>query len=206
MKINDDFNQRVVIDTNRMDWVNSPMPGVERKMLDRIGAESGHATSIVRYAPESAFSAHTHHGGESFLVLSGVFSDEHNDYPAGTYVRNPVGTSHTPFSKKGCVIFVKLWQFEVTDTRQFHIDTNGDRTKNLHVVDSEQVTLVSLKPGEHYVFQSPVRRFEILILSGSIIDSHNEYETGYWLRNPGVDAFDIQAGLNGARFFLICVM
>jgi hypothetical protein len=94
-------------------------------MLDRIGDEVARATSIVRYAPHSRFSAHTHGGGEEFLVLDGVFQDEHGDYPAGTYIRNPPTSSHTPGSKPGCTIFVKLWQFDPDDRTPVRIDTSG---------------------------------------------------------------------------------
>ncbi len=59
-----------------------------------------------------------HGGGEEFLVLEGVFQDEHGDYPVGTYVRNPPTSRHTPGSVSGCIILVKLWQFDL-----------GDRTK-----------------------------------------------------------------------------
>lgn len=100
------------------------MAGVDRRMLDRIGNEVARATSIVRYAEGSAFSEHTHSGGEEFIVLEGVFQDEHGDYPAGTYVRNPVGTHHIPRSDAGCTIFVKLWQFDPDDQEQIAIDLN----------------------------------------------------------------------------------
>ncbi len=41
-------------------------------------------------------------------MLEGVFSDESGDYPAGTYIMNPPGSSHAPFSDSGCTLFVKL--------------------------------------------------------------------------------------------------
>ncbi|MBA98530.1 MAG: cupin, partial [Roseobacter sp.] len=112
MDLNADFSQRVVVHSDTIDWQPSPIEGVDRRMLDRIGDEVARATTIVRYAPGSRFSAHTHTGGEEFIVLDGVFQDEHGNYPAGTYVRNPPTTSHTPGSKAGCTIFVKLWQFK----------------------------------------------------------------------------------------------
>ena len=96
MKINADFTKRAVVRPDDVDWIPSPMAGVERKMLDRIGEEVARATSIVRYAPDSYFEEHTHGGGEEFFVLDGVFSDQYGDYPAGTYVRNPIGTKHRP--------------------------------------------------------------------------------------------------------------
>src|SRR5512141_2530532 len=104
-KINADFSRRVVIDTVRAPWIASPEPSVERKPLDRIGGEVARATTIVRYAPGSAFPLHAHGLGEEFLVLEGVFSDTAGDYPAGTYVRNPPGSAHAPATRDGCLLF-----------------------------------------------------------------------------------------------------
>src|SRR6516225_7214659 len=118
MRINDDFTRPVIVHAARQDWVASPAQGVHRRMLFRIGEEKARATSIVRYAPASAFPRHTHTGGEEFVVLDGVFQDEHGDYPAGAYIRNPPGTSHVPSSKDGCTIFVRLWQFRADDRAQ----------------------------------------------------------------------------------------
>ena len=115
MNLNAEFGARAAVHAARLDWTPSPIPGVDRRMLDRLGDEVARATSIVRYAPHSHFSPHTHGGGEEFLVLDGIFQDEHGDYPAGTYVRNPPTTSHTPGSEPGCTLFVKLWQFDPDD-------------------------------------------------------------------------------------------
>ena len=108
MNINSDYTKRVVINHHDLPWIPSPETGVERRMLDRIGDEVAKATSIVRYQPGSAFQTHTHEFGEEILVLDGVFSDETGDYPAGTYIMNPPGSSHAPHSKTGCTLFVKL--------------------------------------------------------------------------------------------------
>lgn len=51
MQLNADFSERVVVRPEDYSWVDSPMPGVERMMLDRIGDEVARATSLVRYAP-----------------------------------------------------------------------------------------------------------------------------------------------------------
>ena len=125
MDLNSDFRTRAAVHAARLNWTPSPIPGVDRRMLDRIGDEVARATSIVRYAPHSRFSAHTHGGGEEFLVLDGVFQDEHGDYPTGTYVRNPPTTSHTPGSEPGCTLFVKLWQFDPDDREPVRVDTSG---------------------------------------------------------------------------------
>src|SRR5215469_13150683 len=94
-------------------------------MLDRTGDEVARATSIVRYAPASRFAAHTHDGGEEFLVLEGVFQDEHGDYPAGSYVRNPPTSRHTPGSAPGCMLFVKLWQFDLEDRKPVRLTSEA---------------------------------------------------------------------------------
>lgn len=73
MDLHAQFDQRVLLHGADLPWVDSPVAGVQRRMLDRIGGEVARATSIVRYAPGSHFSRHTHHGGEEFLVLDGVF-------------------------------------------------------------------------------------------------------------------------------------
>ncbi|WP_415882534.1 cupin domain-containing protein [Neptuniibacter sp. QD34_54] len=194
-RINADFEQRVVILPEDYHWVDSPMAGVERMMLDRIGDESARATSIVRYAPFSEFSPHVHSGGEEFFVLEGVFSDEHQDYPRGSYVRNPIGTSHTPkIGKEGAIIFVKLQQFNEADKEQKAIDTtkepwlqglvDGLTVMPLHEFEGEHVALVKWAPNTQF---NPHRHFggeEILVLEGTFYDEHGIYPKGSWLRSP----------------------
>ena len=194
MKINADFNQRVVIQTTDIPWVDSPMSGVQRRMLDRVGEEVARATSLVRYAPGSYFSAHTHGGGEEFFVLDGVFSDEHGDFGPGTYVRNPVGSSHTPYSKDGATIMVKLWQMSPEDQSRVVIDTTkagwapglvpGLEVLPLHTYGTEQVALVKWAPGTKF---QPHRHWggeEIFVLEGTFADEQGVYPKGTWLRNP----------------------
>lgn len=194
MRLNADFAQRVVIDTRTMAWTASPSAGVERKMLDRIGGEEARATSIVRYAPGSAFATHDHQRGEEFLVLDGVFSDEHGDYPAGTYVRNPDGSRHAPFSKPGCTILVKLRQFAESDTRQAVVDTSNGPWKSrglpglsamtLHEHGSETVRLVRFEPGARITDDPHPGGEEVLVLEGVLQDEYGRYPAGTWLRQP----------------------
>lgn len=194
MRINADFSERVVLRPEEQGWVASPMPGVERKMLDRVGAEVARATSLVRYAPDSAFSPHTHAGGEEFLVLEGVFSDESGDYPPGSYVRNPIGSRHTPRSESGCTIFVKLHQFDQNDQAHVVIDT---RTANfvpgsvegltvlpLHSYRTEHVALVHWAPGARFPAHRHWGGEEILVLEGTFQDDQGHYPAGSWIRSP----------------------
>jgi len=125
MLINADLTQRAVVETADLPWTPSPMPGVARKMLERDGGEVARATSLVRYAAGSRFERHEHGGGEEIFVLDGVLSDERGDYPAGTYIRNPPGSSHAPFSAEGCTLFVKLRQFAADDGARIVVDAHG---------------------------------------------------------------------------------
>ena len=194
MRINADFPERAVVRPGDVDWVASPLPGVERLMLDRIGDEVARATSVVRYAPGASFSAHTHTGGEEFLVLSVVFSDESGDYPAGTYVRNPIGTSHAPHTEPGCTIFVKLQQFEADDTRQFSVDTRnasfspgvapGLTVLPLHQFEHESVALVRWAPGTQFSLHQHWGGEEIFVVDGIFQDEHGDYPAGSWIRSP----------------------
>lgn len=191
--INMDFTQQVVINTNDQDWVASPMAGVWRKRLAREDAERGHATSIVRYDAGARFSAHDHPLGEEILVLEGVFSDETGDYPAGTYFRNPEGFRHAPFSEEGCVLLVKLHQFQPSDTQHVVIDTYNTpfqpgignlQVLALHQHGSEQVALVRWPEGEKFQPHSHFGGEEIYVISGEFKDEFGSYPAGTWLRNP----------------------
>lgn len=191
--LNMNFAERVVVETQSMPWIASPAQGVWRKPLEREDAESGHTTSIVRYEAGSQFKTHPHPMGEEILVLEGVFSDEDGDYPAGTYLRNPPGSNHAPFSKQGCTIFVKLNQFDARDTATVRVDTNtrpwlagigGLEVMPLHDFEHEHVALVKWPAGEKF---QPHRHFggeEILVLSGEFCDEHGKYPQGSWIRSP----------------------
>jgi anti-sigma factor ChrR (cupin superfamily) len=194
MQLNADFSQRALIRPADSPWLASPMPGVERRMLDRIGDEVARATSIVRYAAGSHFSEHQHPGGEEFLVLDGVFSDERGDYPAGTYVRNPIGSHHAPFSREGCTIFVKLMQFDQTDEQHVVIDSNqaqwrpglvpGLQVLPLHQHGTEHVALVRWAPGTYFNAHRHWGGEEVLVLEGTFQDEFGDYPAGTWLRSP----------------------
>ena len=209
MEVNADFSERVVVHSAEAPWVASPMAGVDRRMLDRIGDEVARATSIVRYAPGSRFSAHTHTGGEEFIVLDGVFQDEHGDYPAGTYVRNPPTTAHTPGSEDGCTIFVKLWQFDLADRTQFRKDmaaelgpvSDGVARAELHRDAREVVSYLTLEPGATCV-EDADGGIEVLVLDGGLTEGGEALRQGSWLRLPEGAVLRAEAGPEGARFWM----
>ena len=194
MQVNSDFSRRVVVLPGDYQFVDSPLAGVSRMMLDRAGAEVARATSIVRYAPGSGYSSHRHDGGEEILVLDGVFSDEHGDYPAGTYLRNPPGTSHQPFSKDGCTLLVKLWQFAADDAEQVVINTKAQSWRQglvpglsvlpLHEHNGVNTALVRWAPDTQFNRHIHVGGEEILVLEGLFCDESGQYPAQSWLRSP----------------------
>lgn len=191
--LNMDFTRRVVIDTNAAPWVPSPKAGVWRKPLAREEAERGHATSIVRYDAGASFSGHNHPGGEEILVLDGTFSDETGDFNAGTYFRNPLGFRHTPFSKQGCLILVKLHQFQPDDDMRlavsiadghWHEVAGGARYQVLHQHKQETVAVVELPASAPGILHDHPGGEEIYVIKGVIKDEYGTYPAGTWLRQP----------------------
>jgi len=212
MLLNADFARRATVHAADLPWSPSPIQGVERRMLDRVGAEVARATSIVRYAAHSSFSAHTHGGGEEFFVLDGVFQDEHGDYPRGTYVRNPPGTSHTPRSALGCTIFVKLRQFNPVDRTSVRIDTTslafqpaaartGVATARLFQDDLEEVRLERWSPDAEIDLALPDGG-EILVLEDSFHVGKEEFKPLGWLRLPSGDTLCATTGRAGCRVWM----
>jgi ChrR Cupin-like domain len=194
MSLNPDFSKRAVVHAARLPWQPSPTAGVDRRMLDRIGGEVARATTIVRYTPNSRFPAHTHGGGEEFLVLDGVFQDEHGDFPAGSYIRNPPKSRHTPASAPGCTIFVKLWQFDPDDRTVVRLDTAvlsyepvpgraGVEVAPLFRDAVEDVRLERWAAGSS-IDLIPQRGIELLALEGSFTEGGETFRPQSWLRLP----------------------
>ncbi|MDX9843270.1 MAG: cupin domain-containing protein [Aquabacterium sp.] len=191
-------------------WVASPQPGVERVMLDRIGAERARATSLVRYQPNSIFPTHGHPGGEEILVLSGTFSDDSGDYGPGWYLRNPPGSSHQPSSLDGALIFVKLWQMAAGESTTVRANTRdsalwhraGDKEVcPLYESSHEQVSLQRFPSG------APVRvdtqgGAELLVLDGQLSEGHERFARGSWMRLPPGHSCALTAGAAGVTIYL----
>lgn len=213
MELNGDFSQRVAVHAGKMAWKASPIAGVDRRMLDRLGDEVARATSIVRYAPGSAFSPHVHTGGEEFLVLDGVFQDEHGDFPAGSYIRNPPESSHTPSSEPGCTIFVKLWQFDLADRTEVKADTNkmdyapatdrpGVEQMPLFKDTREEVSLERWAAGAPVFLDGRSGGLEVLVLEGGFEEAGETFQVQSWLRLPKGAQTTATAGPDGARVWI----
>jgi anti-sigma factor ChrR (cupin superfamily) len=191
--LNMNFEQKVVIETHQQPWIASPKAGVWRKPLAREDAEKGHATSLVKFEAGASFSEHDHPLGEEILVLSGTFSDHSGDYQAGSYFRHTEGYKHAPFSKEGCVLFVKLHQFTPGDDEHVVTDTKktdwspgigGLSVMPLHSYQGESTALVKWPKGERFQPHQHFGGEEVFVISGEFIDEHGRYPQGTWIRSP----------------------
>jgi hypothetical protein len=211
MRVNDDLSVRALVHAAALNWVQSPAKGVERRMLFRIGEEKARATSIVRYAPGSRFARHGHPGGEEFLVLEGIFQDESGDYPAGTYVRNPPASGHSPGSEAGCTIFVKLWQFRADD-RERVVRLPGEGgiaplrpgvASSLILFDgsAERVMLEHWRPNSEVEVANPAG-LELLVVAGGFADGIDALDRWSWLRLPAGEPIHARVGPEGACVWL----
>ena len=212
MRINADLSRRASSHGDTTSWSASPSKGVDRRMLDRIGEEVARATTIVRFAPGSAFPEHIHGGGEEYFVLEGNLVDEDGSYPAGTYVRNPPESRHRPSAPDGATIFVKLNQFDASDRLKVVVDTTvfsgspdeqgrSVKTLQLHAHGPEAVRIETWLPGveiDHWGHGG----LELLVLDGEFIEGGVRYAQHSWLRLPISEALVARAGPAGVRMLV----
>lgn len=210
MNVNADFSQRVMLHGDAIEWEASPMPGVERRRLDRLTGDLDRVTTIVRYAPNSQFSSHTHTGGEEFIVLEGVFEDDYGAWPAGTYVRNPPQSSHTPGAAEGCTLFVKLCQFQPDDRTFIHAhrnklgaveDRHGALVSPLYKDAFEEVRFEQWAPHADRVIDA-TGGAEVFVLEGGFSEGGDQLRQYSWLRMPTGSVIQAKAGHAGAGVWI----
>ena len=193
-ELNADRSQRIAVETQTMQWEISEADGVMRKRLERLTGDPEPVTTVVRYMSGSSFPAHRHVHGEEIFVLEGTFSDNHGHYGAGSYLRNPAGSNHTPYSEEGCTLFVKLQQFQTDDSQQVNIQTleqswlpglvQGLSVMPLHEFNGENVALVKWDANTVFQMHTHMGGEEIFVLQGTFEDEFGKYPQGTWLRNP----------------------
>ena len=188
-----DYSKRLVIDTSKESIKSSSLPGIGEILLEREKPGPGITPSVVKYEAGTKCPEHDHPGGEEIFVLEGEYGDEFGSYSAGTYIRNTPGSRHSPFSRKGCKLFVKLNQFKQGDSKRVVINTAqnewypgyGDlRVMPLVEFGSESAALVKWPKGAAFVPHSHMGGEEIYVLEGTFIDDIGEYPAGTWIRSP----------------------
>ncbi|MEX2454865.1 MAG: cupin domain-containing protein [Rhodospirillaceae bacterium] len=214
LRLNADLSERAVVYAGEMDWQPSPSPTVWRKRFFLDGpTEAGRVTSIVRYDPGSAFPPHGHPDGEEILVLDGAFCDEHGEYPAGTYLLNPDGTSHAPAAPDGCTLFVKLRQYAGAGRMRVRMNTRvlqwqprgapGVWHKPLHRQGGQRdwTALVKFEPGAETPPHTHPGGEETYVVDGSVEDDDGVYPAGTWFRCPAGSAHTLRSA-GGAVVYL----
>jgi anti-sigma factor ChrR (cupin superfamily) len=194
LNLNVDLTERCVMNSNQLPWSDSPSPLVQRRLLERDGGEVARATSVVRYAAGAQFERHAHELGEEILVLDGTLSDESGDYGPGTYLKNPAGSSHAPYSAEGCTLFVKLRYLDPKDSTRVVVSTReapwrqglvpGLTVLPLWEYGTSHTAMVRWAPGTYF---NPHRHYggeEIFVVEGVFSDEHGHYPQGSWLRSP----------------------
>jgi anti-sigma factor ChrR (cupin superfamily) len=194
MQLNDDFSRVVVVNTPETPWQSSPSSGVMLRMLEQGGLEGARTTSIVRYEPGAHLRSDSLKPGEEIIVLEGEFSDESGVYPAGTYIKNPPGSNHTPLSENGCILFIKQGHLQRDDLERVVVDVQNSEWRQgmvsglsvlpLSEFKGEHSALVRWQPGTVF---NPHRHWggeEIYVLEGVFADEFGRYPAGTWLRNP----------------------
>jgi anti-sigma factor ChrR (cupin superfamily) len=194
IQLNADWSKRCAIQSHDLPWLASPSPLVQRRLLERDGGEVARATSVVRYAPGARFSAHPHDQGEEIFVLEGTFSDESGHHGPGTYLKNPPGSSHAPYSEAGCTIFVKLRYQDLADTERVVVNTGeagwrpglvpGLTVLPLHAFGTQHTALVRWAPETFFQPHTHWGGEEIFVIEGVFSDEHGDHPAGTWLRSP----------------------
>ena len=211
--LNQNFHEKVVLKSSQLTPVSSPCDGVERTLLERNeNSEYAISTTIVEFKPNSFFNEHVHDSGEELLVLEGTFSDEFGDYPAGTYIRNPHNTKHSPFSKNGCRLLVKLRQFDPMDNKQVIINTNNEpwlpglvqglKVMPLHNYEYESTALVKWDSNTEFSFHQHHGGEEIFVLKGTFYDEFGKYPEQTWIRSPHMSKHKPFTLSDGALIFV----
>ena len=207
------FAERAVVLPESYRWEASPTTGVYRVKLDRIGLELARATSLVQYEPNQQFPFHHHDGGEEIFVLKGTLIDDDGIYPAGTYLRNPPGSSHLPSAgSEDVLLFVKLHQFQDGDAKSCRVYTqesdwlpglvSGLRVLPLHQYESEHVALVRWSPNTQFNQHTHFGGEEILVIEGTFHDEYGTYPTGSWIRSPHQSTHKPFTGSDGALIYV----
>lgn len=94
-----------------LDWQQSPVEGISYATLYHSAAHD-ERINLVRLQPGARGPKHDHEEVEEIFVVDGALTDEYGHYPAGTWLRQPAGSRHTPYTETGAVLYVKTYDGE----------------------------------------------------------------------------------------------
>lgn len=211
VKVNLDSAERAVIHAADLPWKATAHHGLEEKLFESGGINGARHSKLLRCKPGLSVPRHRHDAGEEFLVLEGTLTDDLGHYPVGTYVRNPPGSSHAPFTRDGCILFIKMVTFSPGDHARVVIDTgeaewqaggrDGTSIIPLYRFGAEAAALCRWEPSTGLPSHRHAGGEEIFVLSGTLHDERGSYPRGTWVRDP-FGSFHRPYSKQGCVFFL----
>ena len=182
--MNDNYETRVLINTNDLEWENTQNKGIYKKLLSKKEDEE---TSILKIEENSKLNNNSKINSVEIFVLEGVYKNEFGEFKSGTYLNLPNENEAFVSSNTGCVIFRK----ENCDkgVENIIIDTNSTPwlkgQGNLEVMPLyTQTALVKWPQNERFIPHKHWGGEEIFVLKGRFMDEHGIYPKGSWIRSP----------------------
>lgn len=182
--MNDNYETRVLINTNDLEWENTQNKGIYKKLLSKKEDEE---TSILKIEESSKLNNNSKINSVEIFVLEGIYKNEFGEFKSGTYLNLPNENEAFVSSNTGCVIFRK----ENCDkgVENIIIDTNStpwlSGQGNLEVMPLyTQTALVKWPQNERFIPHKHWGGEEIFVLKGRFMDEHGIYPKGSWIRSP----------------------
>lgn len=182
--MNDNYETRVLINTNDLEWENTQNKGIYKKLLSKKEDEE---TSILKIEESSKLNNNSKINSVEIFVLEGIYKNEFGEFKSGTYLNLPNENEAFISSNTGCVIFRK----ENCDkgVENIIIDTNSTPwlkgQGNLEVMPLyTQTALVKWPQNERFIPHKHWGGEEIFVLKGRFMDEHGIYPKGSWIRSP----------------------
>ncbi|CAJ1340055.1 unnamed protein product [Effrenium voratum] len=216
IELNSDKSQSCLVNTDTIDWIQTAAGGVRRKMIERLGGEVARATTVVSFEPNASFPSHRHEGGEEFIVLEGDWFDDWATQPSYTYVRNYIGSRHTPrIGPKGCTILVKLCQMSTEQTEPDHSQwdisssnpswrrsPNGRRELRVYESPFEEVHFERWEPHQTGQVEVDGAGEEVFVVEGCFVDELGEHRRWSWCRTAEARRLTRRAGPEGCLLYI----
>ena len=178
----------------QLDWLDSM--AIESECGETLELKDVHDASVSNPANRRHELMTQLRGGQEYAD-----SNEHGDYPVGTYKRNPVGTEHAPIVKDGCMIIVKLGQFQDGDDQNVEINTANQaftqdenraavQYQALHKFKQEMVRLERWAHDSSITLEN-TGGIEVLVVNGEFGHQGDIYRKFDWLRLPVGTALEV---------------